>query len=456
MPESDEHNRGHKYPFLASEIFSCEINPIIQKFFEAPEPKSSNDEETRDATADKEEKDPETDEDITLEKPKDSDNQENESPAEPDSEQKDTPAEPLTDETQEQPKEEEKAEVKEEAEAPKDEAEKKEEVVEEKSEAVEKKDEINAEPATEDALTHYIEEADKENATVDSTQATTLAEEPVEEVEVDRFDLLHRLFAFLDTRETPLNAVLAGYFSKLVSQLVNNQSKQILPFLFQSQHGDAIFDNLLFHQYQRSISEVLRKLMFVSDHQIDDDLQDAIKEKKQKVTLALIEKMSADLTDEDNLNAQQMIVDLLENKSFFYTVARRATVQKLSEFAFAENGNEYSKNAALSVLAKIADKLNDRSKDDNKDDDDDFKNVNNDEDDMPIKQDSDDENNSAMAALQDEFAELIVKIKSVLENPNVETLHQAMCPEPAHVFGQYRLKALELLHQIVRFRKPAT
>jgi hypothetical protein len=37
MPsKADDHNRGHKYPFVAGEIFNCEINLIIDKFFEAP------------------------------------------------------------------------------------------------------------------------------------------------------------------------------------------------------------------------------------------------------------------------------------------------------------------------------------------------------------------------------------------------------------------------------------
>lgn len=36
MPEKDEQNRGHKYPFIAGEIFNCEINQILDKFFEAP------------------------------------------------------------------------------------------------------------------------------------------------------------------------------------------------------------------------------------------------------------------------------------------------------------------------------------------------------------------------------------------------------------------------------------
>lgn len=38
LPPADcDHARGHKWPFLASEIFSFELTPIMDKFFEAPE-----------------------------------------------------------------------------------------------------------------------------------------------------------------------------------------------------------------------------------------------------------------------------------------------------------------------------------------------------------------------------------------------------------------------------------
>ena len=36
LPEEDEQKRGHKYPFLSAEIFNCEINLVLDKFFEAP------------------------------------------------------------------------------------------------------------------------------------------------------------------------------------------------------------------------------------------------------------------------------------------------------------------------------------------------------------------------------------------------------------------------------------
>ena len=38
MPTQDDgQSRGHKYPFIAGEIFNCEINQILDKFFEVPE-----------------------------------------------------------------------------------------------------------------------------------------------------------------------------------------------------------------------------------------------------------------------------------------------------------------------------------------------------------------------------------------------------------------------------------
>jgi len=36
MPEIDEHKRGHKYPFVANEVFNCDIQEVIDKFFIAP------------------------------------------------------------------------------------------------------------------------------------------------------------------------------------------------------------------------------------------------------------------------------------------------------------------------------------------------------------------------------------------------------------------------------------
>ena len=55
-----------------------------------------------------------------------------------------------------------------------------------------------------------------------------IAEPEPEEEEIDnggRYMLLERLFKFVRTEDTPLNAVLAGYFAKLVTLLINRKQK---------------------------------------------------------------------------------------------------------------------------------------------------------------------------------------------------------------------------------------
>ena len=47
-----------------------------------------------------------------------------------------------------------------------------------------------------------------------------------------KYALLDRLFKFVRSQEKPLNPVLAGYFSKLVTLLINRKQKQIVPYVF--------------------------------------------------------------------------------------------------------------------------------------------------------------------------------------------------------------------------------
>ena len=59
--------------------------------------------------------------------------------------------------------------------------------------------------------------------------------------------LLDRLFRFIRSKDTPLNPVLAGYFAKLVTILINRKPKSLIPYVF-GQDSDVI-DCLLYHVY---------------------------------------------------------------------------------------------------------------------------------------------------------------------------------------------------------------
>lgn len=76
--------------------------------------------------------------------------------------------------------------------------------------------------------------------------------------------LLDRLFEFI-AQEAELNPVLSGYFTKLVSLLISRKQKLLIPYIFAPE--SKIIDRLVNHVGQKSISEILNKLMT----QIDQD-----------------------------------------------------------------------------------------------------------------------------------------------------------------------------------------
>ena len=61
----------------------------------------------------------------------------------------------------------------------------------------------------------------------ETTEATATINEPEPEedepLEYGRYQLLERLFRFIGTDEKPLNDVLSGYFTKLMTVLLNRK-----------------------------------------------------------------------------------------------------------------------------------------------------------------------------------------------------------------------------------------
>jgi hypothetical protein len=57
--------------------------------------------------------------------------------------------------------------------------------------------------------------------------------------------------------------VLSGYFAKLFTLLINRKQKSILPFIFDSESD--IVESLLYHVYQKSLSELITKLLNLQD-----------------------------------------------------------------------------------------------------------------------------------------------------------------------------------------------
>mmetsp|Transcript_10344 Transcript_10344/g.10366 ORF Transcript_10344/g.10366 Transcript_10344/m.10366 type:complete len:157 (-) Transcript_10344:1209-1679(-) len=131
--------------------------------------------------------------------------------------------------------------------------------------------------------------------------------------------LLDRIFKFVQTEETPLNPVLAGYFSKLVSLLINRKQKQLVPYVFAPE--SQIIDQLLFHVYQKSISELLNKFLCIMDSEFEGEVQVQIQTKQREIVQKLINKLSPENSMEDNLNGCSILQDMLESKEFYKLVS---------------------------------------------------------------------------------------------------------------------------------------
>lgn len=88
-------------------------------------------------------------------------------------------------------------------------------------------------------------------STAPSTQVAT------DEKSNNRYELLEHFLSFIDTEEE-LNPVLCGYFAKLFQVLVSSHAKEIFTYVYSH---PIVLDNLVRHSYQKSISDVLIRLM---------------------------------------------------------------------------------------------------------------------------------------------------------------------------------------------------
>lgn len=130
------------------------------------------------------------------------------------------------------------------------------------TQSAEKEPEQKKEPVEEIIKELEAEVLDEETKDATNEPAKTKAEpEAVEEP--DKYMLLKYLFKFIETEEHPVNPVLAGYFAKLLVLLLNRKQKQIVPFIFSEEC--TVIDKLMYHVYQKSVSDVLHKILNVSD-----------------------------------------------------------------------------------------------------------------------------------------------------------------------------------------------
>ena len=140
-------------------------------------------------------------------------------------------------------------------------------------------------------------------------------------------ELLDYLFSFLEAEEDKkLNYVLCGYFSSLISNLLNLNPTELLKYIYKERSD--VLDKMVNHCYRKSISDILSKLLhfenyFQSEDSLDKDTRSEM-ESTRKMTIAdIFQKIDINMDNED-LNSIYFLItglfdpsNILEEKEIF-------------------------------------------------------------------------------------------------------------------------------------------
>lgn len=166
----------------------------------------------------------------------------------------------------------------------------------------------------------------------------------------------------------------------------------MFPFVFAK--DSTVIEDLLKHVYQKSISEILNKLLTQIDSDHEPEIVAEVKTKQQMAVGTLIANLSPEKSEEHNLNASTIIQDMFEIKEFYNLICGKENMTKIVDFALAgmSESTKASKCCSLTVLNQIVlNHIERQKKKDQKADEDKDQGVDED-DDMIVQQNSDDEN----------------------------------------------------------------
>lgn len=402
MPETDEHNRGHKYPFVANEVFNCDMQQILDKFFISPAddvPEEEPDEQAEaedgnksdqgyekdhdDSGSDSEEGDFTNEGEEEDHDQKDTTTKDDESPEETHSEEKDNTSTEDKDQKEESaeetPKDEEKKDSENESSSPSTEAaaqpedtkeegkeaDKEESAPKDSQEAasppttVEKDDEKKAEetPEKEEGSTETSAEAPKsgteeeEEKTDDASthvseaQSETVTAEPLS---TNKYELLDYLNQFIDTEDV-LNDVLSGYFARLLAVLIQKKSDEIATYYFKN---EELLYRFAYHSYSKSITDTIIKILDIPNTKIELEEQEVTRVRKEFIRRLLGRLGDHESTEcfEYSLNIFQIFNELTFKKAYYPLLIEQEFTNTLKEILLNPQTPECNANASIRIL----------------------------------------------------------------------------------------------------------
>ena len=148
----------------------------------------------------------------------------------------------------------------------------------------------------------------------------------------DKIELLDYFFSFL-LDDSELNYVLCGYFSSLMINLLNINSVVIINYLFMKRKD--ILKRLVYHSYRKSIAETLCKVIKYEDkfnvYNIDNNNKNDNNQKefsiiRKEIIKDIFDKIDINMDTEKLYSLSFIINDLIENKKIFDLILNNKSI----------------------------------------------------------------------------------------------------------------------------------
>ena len=167
----------------------------------------------------------------------------------------------------------------------------------------------------------------------------------------DRIEILDYFLSFILT-DAELNYVLCGYFSSLMSILLNNYYIKIINYLFFKRKDVLI--KFIYHSYRKSIAETLYKIISYED-KIKKDFNNINKEEldlnnlseiRLEILQSIFDIININMDSEKLSSMSYLIQDLTKNKNIFETILNSKDIinslikKQLSELNFLKSNND--------------------------------------------------------------------------------------------------------------------
>jgi len=157
------------------------------------------------------------------------------------------------------------------------------------------------------------------------------------------------------------------------------------------------------------------------------------------------------------MNASEILIALMDIKQFYGMISKRATLQKLTSNAFAENGTAQSRTESLVLLTRFVQIYKEKQMNAQNHDDSDENNVNGDDDEIIINEGSDEDKDNAKEKADTVLVEILCSTIPYMKKALIETqcapVMSSLNLTEIKPFGLTRLRVLELLAALVKMNK---